>query len=254
MGTDIAGFREGADCLGIAVGNFANEMTGLYVSLPGTTFFSDEAVSNGLGPNTRLQLTFGVQFIDADLDGRLDLFAANGHLDEEISKVQASQTYAQAPQLFWNAGVEHETEFVPLGEQQLGSDFLLPMVGRGSAAADIDADGDLDLLIAACGRRPRLLRNDQQSGHHWVRFDLIDPAGSRDAIGARIDVTTSDGRTITAFVMPTRSYLSQSERIVTLGLGNADHIARAVITWRNGKPQTLTDLEVDRLHTVEREP
>ncbi|MFG0335214.1 MAG: CRTAC1 family protein [Maioricimonas sp. JB049] len=251
MGIDAAQFREGEDCLGIAIGNFANEMTALYVSIPGTTQFSDDAIANGLGPNTRLQLTFAVFFIDADLDGRLDLFAANGHLEEDIAKVQASQTYEQSPQLFWNAGAAHATEFVPLTAEHLGNDFVRPLVGRGASYADIDGDGDLDILIAATGQKPRLLRNDQQAGGHWLRMQLEGNGvtTNREAIGAVVTIEAG-GRTQTRTVTRTRGYLSQSERPVTFGLGDAEVVERVEIRWPDGSVQTLTDLAVDQLHKI----
>ena len=251
MGIDSGCPRNGDDCFAVAIGNFANEMSAFYVNLPGSLQFSDEAISNGLGPNTRLSLTFGVFFLDADLDGRLDYFQANGHLEEEIALVQASQTYAQPPQLFWNAGADQLTEFVPLGVEECGVDLLKPIVGRGSAYADIDADGDLDLLIAATGQKPRLLRNDQSLGRHWLRLKLIGNATSsnRDAIGARVDLY-GDGTRQTRLVTPTRGYLSQSESIVTFGLGDAETFDRIDITWPDGALQTIEDLELDRLHEI----
>ena len=87
MGIDVSHFRNDAS-IGVAIGNFANEMTALYVTRDDNLQFYDEAVSNGLGPNTRMQLSFSVLFFDADLDGRLDLLQTNGHLEEEINKVQ----------------------------------------------------------------------------------------------------------------------------------------------------------------------
>src|SRR5690606_1226132 len=129
-------------------------------------------IATGIGPQTRLELTFGMLFVDADLDGRLDLVGANGHLENEINKVQASQFYEQPPHFFWNCGPESKTEFAPVPDDKCGADFLKRMVGRGAACADIDGDGDLDLLLGATGSRPRLLRNDQQLGNHWLRVDV----------------------------------------------------------------------------------
>ncbi|MFY7877299.1 MAG: FG-GAP repeat domain-containing protein, partial [Pirellula sp.] len=105
MGIDSAAFRNDSS-VGIAIGNFANEMSALYVARSRNLQFYDDAIANGFGPATRLELTFGVLFLDFDLDGRLDIFQVNGHLEEDIAKVQASQKYEQAPQLFWNAGAE----------------------------------------------------------------------------------------------------------------------------------------------------
>ena len=103
MGIDSDYYRNNRE-LGIFIGNFANEMSSLFVTAAGRPPFADEAVLEGLGPDTRQALTFGLFFFDSDLDGRLDLLQVNGHLEHEINKVQPSQHYAQPAQLFWNCG------------------------------------------------------------------------------------------------------------------------------------------------------
>lgn len=258
MGIDIAPFRND-ETLGVAIGNFANEMTALYTSPGKEMQFIDEAISNGLGPQTRMALTFGVFFFDADLDGRLDLFSANGHLEEDINIVQERQHYEQEPQLFWNCGPQHPTEFVPLGESQVGPDFIRPLVGRGATFADIDNDGDLDLLIMSTGKAPRLLRNDQKTGHHWVRFQLLSdaqkqqdgthPRSSHNALGAKIQIKTASG-VQSRVLNPTRSYLSQTELPVTFGLGNDTEIESVSIQWPSGNITKLDGLKVDQLHQI----
>ncbi|MDX1697166.1 MAG: VCBS repeat-containing protein, partial [Thiohalobacterales bacterium] len=165
MGIDAAWFRND-DELGVAIGNFANEMSSLYVTADGNAPFLDEAILEGIGPASRLALTFGLFFFDYDLDGRLDLFQANGHLETEINVVQPSQTYAQPGQLFWNCGEQCRTRYLPVAES---GDIATPMVGRGAAFADIDSDGDLDIAVLQNGRRAVVLRNEQQLGHHWLR-------------------------------------------------------------------------------------
>lgn len=258
MGIDIATFRND-ETLGIAIGNFANEMTALYTS-PGTQMqFIDEAVSNGLGPQTRLALTFGIFFFDADLDGRLDLFSANGHLEEDINIVQQRQHYKQSPQLFWNCGSQYTTEFLPLEESHVGSDFVRPLVGRGTTFADIDGDGDLDLLIMTTGNKPRLLRNDQQTGHNWVRFQLTGNTKSeiqsdshvsnRDALGTRIQIKTQSGIQ-NRVVIPTRSYLSQTELPITFGLGSENEILSVSIIWPSGNTSTWDHLKANQLYRI----
>ncbi len=248
MGVDSAFFRNDEN-VGIAIGNFANEMTALYVSPamdpPG---FTDEAVSNGIGPVTRQQLTFGVLFIDADLDGRLDLFGANGHLEEDISKVQESQHYEQAPQLLWNCGPDFPDEFIVLEDAKCGEDFVKPMVGRGATYADIDGDGDQDILIFGCGQKPRLLRNDQETGNHWLRVKLS--RGGQSVIGSSIAVELANGKVLKRGVSPTRSYQSQVELPVTFGLGKNDAIERLVVTWPNGTEQVVPEAKVDQLINV----
>ncbi len=253
MGIDVMAFRD-RKSLGVAIGNFSNEMTALYVTRAGEMNFYDEAVSTGLGPSTRLLLTFGVVYLDYDLDGRSDLLCANGHLEEDINRVQPSQHYEQPPQLFWNAGPQQGTEFLPVDEQQVGADLLKPMVGRGAAYADIDNDGDLDILLTASGRKPRLLRNDQQLGHHWLRLQLVGNGQScnRDAIGSWVEVTAG-GQTQRKQVMPTRSYLSQVELPLTFGIGAAEAIEKVTVTWSDGSRQELRDLQVDQLHLVQQQ-
>lgn len=252
MGIDVTSFREQSS-MAVAIGNFSNEMTALYVTKAGRMQFYDEAVSTGLGPSTRLLLTFGLAYVDYDLDGRLDLFCANGHLEEDINRVQPSQHYEQPPQMFWNAGPEFETEFLPVGAEQLGDDFVEPMVGRGASYADIDLDGDLDLLITSTGRAPRLLRNDQETGHHWLRLKLVGDGEkcNRDAIGAWVSVTVGD-EVIAKQVMPTRSYLTQVELPLTFGLGEHDSIDNVSVQWPDGEVVEMGPIDIDQSHEITR--
>src|SRR5207302_1047588 len=187
MGIDAAHYRND-DKLGIAIGNFANEMTALYVAQNAPTNFLDAAIAEGIGPASRLPLKFGVFFFDYDLDGRLDVLTANGHLEEEINKVQQSQQYKQSTQLFWNTGSNDTSTFVSVPPEKAGADLFKPIVGRGSAFADIDGDGDLDVILTQVGGAPLLLRNDQTLGHHWVRLKLIGSKSNRSAIGALVKV------------------------------------------------------------------
>jgi len=248
MGIDAAFYRNDQS-LGIGIGNFANEMVALYVSQKNGLAFTDEAIPEGVGPQSRLLLKFGLFFFDYDLDGRLDLLTANGHLEEEISKIQKSQTYAQPAQLFWNCGANNAATFVPVPAEKVGKDIFKPIVGRGSAFADIDGDGDLDAVLTQVGGAPLLLRNDQALKRHWLRWKLVGTKSNRDAIGARIIVLV-ENQTLTRVVMPTRSYLSQSELPVTIGLGAADRVERVEIIWPSGRRQTLADLRIDVFVTV----
>ena len=252
MGIDAARYREDGK-LGIAIGNFANEMTALYVAQNAPTNFSDEAITEGVGPPSRLLLKFGVFFFDYDLDGRLDLLTANGHLEAEISKLQQSQTYAQPAQLFWNAGPQAGACFIPVPPEKAGADLFQPIVGRGGAFADIDGDGDLDVVLCQAGGPPLLLRNDQQLGHHWLRLKLVGTRSNRDAIGAWIRVKVS-GQNSWRQVMPTRGYLSQSELPVTIGLGAAEKPDEVEIIWPGGRRQNVESPAVDRLVTITESP
>ena len=252
MGVDSADFRNNGS-IGVAIGNFANEMSALFVSRTRNLQFYDQAVSSGLGPATRLELTFGVLFLDFDLDGRLDLFQANGHLEDEISVVQASQSYEQSPQLFWNAGLENATnEFLKCSEAETGPDLQVPMVGRGASYADIDGDGDLDLLITGCGQKPRLLRNDQETKNNWVRIKLIGKQSNKNALGATVVLSANDV-TQRRLVSTTRSYLSQVELPLTFGLGTSTKVDKVSIVWPDGSSQTVTNVPINKLTVIEQE-
>lgn len=241
MGLDTARFRDDDPSLGIAIGNFANEMNALYVASGerDELVFADAAIAEGLGPASQLFLKFGMFFFDYDLDGRQDVMTANGHIEEDVSKVQAGVSYRQPAQLFWNAGgTGGGRTFVSVGVEQAGADLFQPLVGRGSAYADFDGDGDLDVVITQVNGPPVLLRNDQQLGHAWFRLRLIGTRANRDAIGAWITVR-SGARTLKRQVMPTKSYLSQSELPVTIGLGAGGRVDAVTITWPGGQVQTV---------------
>jgi len=248
MGIDSARFRND-DALGIAIGNFANEMNALYVSQRDALMFADEAVSEGVGPASRLLLKFGLFFFDYDLDGRLDVLTANGHLEEQIHRVQADQRYRQPAQLFWNRGSARGQGFAPVTPEKAGPDLFKPIVGRGLAFADIDGDGDLDVVMTQIAGPPLLLRNDQKPGHHWLRLKLVGRKSNRDAIGAWVKVRVGS-QVLSRQVMPTRSYLSQSELPVTFGLGAAARVDEVTVNWPGGETQKITDVRIDALNTI----
>ena len=241
MGIDWGDFKNDGT-LGLAIGNFANEMTALYVTdEPKELLFSDLANTFGLGAPTQPPLKFGLFFFDYDLDGRLDLLTANGHLESDISLTQASETYAQSAQLFWNSGLPSREKFVLVGEDKVGPDLLRPIVGRGSTYADIDGDGDLDVVITENGAPAHLYRNDGGNRNHWLRVELQGVASNRDALGARVSLEAG-GITSTRQLFPAKGYLSSVEHPLTFGLGAAKKADKVTITWPSGARTERTDL------------
>lgn len=251
MGIDTGRFHDD-DTVAISIGNFANEMTAFYVASRDPLFFSDEATDAGIGTPTRTLLTFGVFFFDYDLNGYLDLLTANGHIEPEIQKIHSKQTYAQPPQLFWNSGRKlNDGGFVLVPPEKCGNDLYQPLVGRGSAYADVDGDGDLDVLITQVNGPAHLFRNEQKLGHHWIRARLVGRKSNHDAIGAWLKVRVGN-KMFSQQVMPARGYLSQSELPITIGLGDATRIEEAQVLWPDGTRQNV-QLKVDALSTIQEE-
>ena len=250
MGVD-AGYLLDERDLGFAIGNFANEMTSVYLAQDDPTLFADDAIGLGIAAASRSVLTFGVLVLDVDLDGHLDVLQTNGHLENQINTVDPNQTYAQPSQLFWNAGTGARQPLIAVDLSDTG-DLATPRVGRGSACADLDGDGDLDLVVTQTGRPAVVLRNDQTLRQHWLRVRLIDRPPNRDAIGARITLTAS-GMRQRRQVNPTRSYASQSELTVTFGLGTVTDIEGLTVTWPDGQQRRVAVDAVDRLLTISRD-
>ena len=150
---------------------------------PAVSPFADLANIHGLGAPTQPPLKFSLFFFDYDLDGRLDLLSVNGHLESDIAKVQATQTYAQPAQLYWNSGKPGRSRFVLVGPEVAGADLFQPIVGRGSEYADIDDDGDLNVVLTASGGPAHLLSNIGGDNNHWIRLRLVGRGKSnRDAL------------------------------------------------------------------------
>lgn len=249
MGIDWADFKNDGT-LGLAIGNFANEMTALYVTDdPSGLRFSDLANLFGLGAPTQPPLKFGLFFFDYDLDGRLDLLSANGHLESDIALTQASGTYAQSAQLFWNTGKVGRHLFVLVPKSKAGPDLFRPVVGRGSSYADVDGDGDLDVLITENGGPAHLFRNDGGNANRSLRIDLRGRASNRDAIGARVEVRAG-GVVARRQLFPSKGYLSSVEHPMTFGLGRAGKADSVAIIWPSGARSEIKDLEAGKTHVV----
>jgi hypothetical protein len=234
MGVDTADF-DNSGMPGIAITNFDNEMIGLFRST-GKGVYNDVAVEAGVGLPSQNTLGFGCVFLDADLNGFVDLIVANGHIDETVRNIRGNVGYAQAPQLFLNDG---QGQFRDVAAAMGG--FSQPKVGRGLAYADFDRDGDLDLLMTTNNGPAYLYRNDQLAGNHSIRFVLVGTQSNRDAIGANVRIEYQ-GSSQSRMVKSGSSYLSQSELPVTFGLGKREKINRVTIQWPNGRIEDYKDL------------
>ena len=245
MGVDAADY-DGSGRPSLVIGNFSNEMMALY-SNEGNGLFIDEAPASTIGKVSLLTLTFACFFFDYDLDGLLDIFAVNGHVADDISRVQPKVTYAQSPNLFRNRGGKK----FDVVTSSVGPDLQKPVVGRGAAYGDYDNDGDADLLITSNNGPARLFRNDGGNRNQALRVQARGIASNRDAIGSRVEITLDDGRKPWKVVKTGSSYCSQSELPLTFGLGRSGKVTAIQITWPNGRSETAREIGANRSVTFE---
>ncbi len=238
MGADAADYDRSGRA-GLLIGNFSNQMLGLYHN-EGNGLFVDEAPSSTVGRASLLSLTFGVFFFDYDLDGYPDIFAANGHIDDEIGRVQPKVSYREPPLLFHNLG-NHRFENV---SDQAGPGFAQAMVARGAAYADYDHDGDLDLIISTNNGPAHLLRNDGGNRNHWLSVRLAGTKSNRDGIGAVVRLQSAGGKQW-KMVRSGSSYCSQSDLALTFGLGK-DTAANLEIDWPSGAQQRFQNVAANQ--------
>jgi hypothetical protein len=244
MGIDVGDF-DNSGSFGIVITNFDNEMMALYQPT-GTGTYTDVALKTGVGQASRNSLGFGCLFLDADLDGRLDLLAVNGHIDETVRNLPGNLGYAQPPQLFLNEGPNRFRDRA----REVGADFATPKVGRGAACGDFDRDGDLDLLIVTNQGPALLYRNDVINGNRALRIHLTGTKSNRDGIGAVVRVTTA-GVAQSRMVKTGSGYLSQSELALTFGLGKRETVDRVLVEWPSGRMEDYKNLRAGEYECVE---
>ncbi len=243
MGVDAADY-DGSGRPSLVVGNFSNEMIALYHN-EGNGLFIDEAPRSAIGSSSLLTLAFSCFFFDYDLDGRPDIFAANGHVADDIEHVQSSVTYAQPAHLFRNMGPGRFEEVTAVA----GTALARPTVARGAAYGDFDLDGDPDLLVTANNGPARVLRNDGGHANNALRVVTVGTASNRDGIGARVEVMMN-GESRWQIVKTGSSYASQSELPVTFGVGTATAVESLSVTWPSGTVDRVAGVNANQQVTV----
>lgn len=242
MGTDWGDY-DGDGKPDLIVATFQNEPKSLYHN-EGKGTFTDMSFPSGLGAPSRPLVAFGVKFFDMDNDGWLDLALANGHVQDNIAKIDRSTTYPQAAQLFHNKGTSPN----PLFEEataQAGTAFAKPIVGRGLATGDFDNDGKVDLLIVDSEGEPRLLHNTAAVTNHWLGLTLVGTKSNKNAFGAIVTVETG-GRTLVRHCHADGSYLSSSDARVHFGIDKNTKVDRVTIRWPSGQTDVHTELPLDK--------
>jgi len=244
MGID-AGDYDGDGRLDLAITNLDFQMHSLHRGLD-RGLFAWSTIESGIGYPTLPFVGFGVAFLDADHDGRLDLAIANGHILDNAPAFRSGATYRQRNLLFRNTTGRR---FVEVG-RSAGPGFALEKVSRGLAVGDIDNDGDLDLLVTNNGGSADLLRNDLASHANALLVRLVGTGMNRDAIGARVRVTTG-AVTQRRDVLAGSSYLSQSDLRLHFGLGAASEADVLEVRWPSGNSETLRSVPAGQIVTIE---
>jgi enediyne biosynthesis protein E4 len=244
MGVDASDY-DGSGHPSLVIGNFANQMMALYHN-EGRGLFIDDAPKSAIGRSSLLSLTFGCFFFDYDLDGLPDIFAANGHVSDDIERVQPRVTYAQRPHLFRNAGRKQFEDM----STRAGAAFQRPFVARGAAYSDFDLDGDLDILVSTNNGQAHLFRNDGGNRNNVLRVQTIGTASNRDGIGARVEVSVRGGARLWQIVKTGSSYASQSELPLTFGLGAANGVDGVRVVWPSGRVEAIGTLDANQSVTI----
>jgi len=243
MGVD-AGDLDGDGRPDLVVCNFQGERNNDFRQV-GPTLFVDRGTVSGFGTMTEATLAFTVLLDDLDLDGDLDALVTNGHVWDNVSRMEPSVVYPQPNMVFANDGGRFTDVSNAAGEA-----LTTPAVSRAACALDVEADGDVDFFVINLGARATLLRNDTpRAGRHWVAFRLAAGPPNREALGARVSVEAG-GRVQARQVWRTRGFMGSSEPLLHFGLGEAARLDVVRVRWPDGRQTEHRGLAVDRVHLL----
>jgi hypothetical protein len=242
MGVGIADY-DGDGWLDIVRTNFTDQVTTVYRN-NGDGTFHDASMQAGLGVNTKY-LGFGVGFFDFDNDGRKDIFIANGHVYPQIADRKLHVTYKQPRLLYRNLGTGRFEDV----SAKAGPAITTPAVGRGCAFADLDNDGDVDIVVNNLDGPPSVLRNDGGNQNHWLMIKCIGTRSNRSAIGARVRVS-ANGRTQVDEVISGSGYYSQNDLRLHFGLGTSDVVDVVEVVWPSGDRESFRNIAADHLLVI----
>ena len=244
MGVDAADYdRSGHPSL--IISNFSNQMLSLYHN-EGNGLFIDEAPRSEVGRNSLVTLGFACFFFDYDNDGWPDIFVADGHIEDQIERVQKRVKYAEPSHLFRNLGGGKFQEVT----ESLGTAFAAPHVARGAAYADINNDGALDLLVTTNGGKALLFQSTGVTNNS-LRVKLVGTKSNRDGIGAVVRIASAKGEKQWQMLRSGSSYLSQSELVLTFGLGAAEKADTLEVQWPGGQLEKLSNINSGQTITIE---
>ena len=225
---------------------YARESDTLFLNEGGGQF-QDVTRWSGLGPPSWDGLAFGTVFLDADADGNLDIFVANGHVDARVDRLgDPGNTFRQRAQLYRNDGRGRFREI----SRSAGAYFDLPRVGRGVGACDFDDDGRMDLAVANSGEPTALLHNRSATPNRWVRVELRGTTSNRDAVGARVTLRLPGGRALVRHRKGGGSYLSAGDPRLLVGIGSAPRVEEAEVRWPSGLVERFGPLDAGRGHLI----
>ncbi|MYK22972.1 hypothetical protein F4054_12025 [Candidatus Poribacteria bacterium] len=243
MGVTVGDYNNDS-WLDIFVTNLSYETNALYRN-NGDGTFTDVIYEAHLGKESYLYVGFGTRYFDADNDGWLDLFIANGHIIDNIEDTHDILTYRQPDQLFRNNG---DGTFQEISESA-GGYFQRPTVSRGTLFGDYDNDGDIDTLVTENSGPVTLLRNETATQNNWVSIKTLGIISNRDGIGTRLTMTAG-GHTQAREVNPGASYMSSHDARCYFGLGASTTVNRLEVRWQSSVVQVFEDLPANQEHVI----